>query len=70
MDEDAFCRRHARAYESVVERYPRWKKALEIDVEGYLEWVRDLEETGEWVVEVCDYLLAEEPQDLVEAIEE
>ncbi|MFQ6054233.1 MAG: hypothetical protein ACE5OO_08420 [Candidatus Bathyarchaeia archaeon] len=52
-----YCRYHQRAYLNLKEAFEQWKKALEIDWEGFLREVTENPETGDWAREVAAALL-------------
>ncbi|MGQ9680297.1 MAG: hypothetical protein ACUVV4_05975 [Candidatus Bathyarchaeia archaeon] len=52
-----FCHRHEKAYQNLKKVYFSWKKAVDIDWEGYLEEIITIPETGTWVKEVALNLL-------------
>jgi hypothetical protein len=54
---DLYCELHAKAHESVAERYEHWKKALNIPWKEYLSEIVENPLTGEWAKEVAEYLI-------------
>ena len=55
-----YCELHERAHSSLVEGYDVWKKALDISWKEYLSESLKNPNTGLWVKEVAENLLAEE----------
>ena len=55
--ENSYCELHAKAHESVVEKYEEWKKALEISWKEYLSEITKNPLTGEWAKEVAEHLI-------------
>ncbi|MEM3824437.1 MAG: hypothetical protein QXH87_05830, partial [Candidatus Bathyarchaeia archaeon] len=55
--ESGYCELHVKAYEVVVKKYERWKKALEISWKEYLSEIVKNPLTGEWAREVAEYLI-------------
>jgi len=55
-----FCDRHKGAFDNLKTAYDIWKKALGIDWKTYLIEVSRNQETGEWVREVVQHMLAYE----------
>ena len=53
----SYCELHAKAYESIVKKYNLWKKALEISWKEYLSEIVKNSLTGEWAMEVAEYLI-------------
>lgn len=54
---DGYCELHAKAYEVVVKKYGRWRKALEVSWKEYLSEIVKNPLTGEWAKEVAEYLI-------------
>ncbi|MHA1771426.1 MAG: hypothetical protein ACTSYL_02575 [Candidatus Thorarchaeota archaeon] len=54
--DDGFCRYHHDAKKNLEDSYERWKHALDISWEEYLDRVVTLEETGIWVKEIVEIL--------------
>jgi hypothetical protein len=46
-----------KAYESIIEKYELWKRALEISWKEYLSEIVKNPLTGEWVREVAEHLI-------------
>ena len=55
--ENSYCELHIKAYESVVEKYEEWKKALEVSWKEYLSEIVKNSLTGEWAKEVAEHLI-------------
>jgi hypothetical protein len=55
--QNGYCELHAKAYEIIVKKYERWKKALEISLKEYLSEIVKNPLTGEWSKEVAEYLI-------------
>jgi len=55
--ENGYCELHAKAYEIIVKKYERWRKALEISWKEYLSEIVKNPLTGEWSKEVAEHLL-------------
>lgn len=51
---------HDVAMNNLKETYKTWEKAMNIEWKKYLEAVRQNENSGEWVVELCKNLLEKE----------
>ena len=54
-----YCRLHAKAYENILGKYDKWKKALDIAWKDYLKEIINNPLTGVWAKEVAQQLLAE-----------
>ncbi len=54
--ENDYCELHARAYESLINKYDRWKEALGASWKEYLREIAKNPLTGEWAREVAGYL--------------
>jgi len=46
-----------KAYESIVEKYGSWKRAMEISWKEYLSEIVKNPLTGEWAKEVAEHLI-------------
>jgi hypothetical protein len=55
--EDSYCELHKKAYDSVVEKYQEWNKALEISWKEYLSEIVKNPLTGEWAKQVAEHLI-------------
>ncbi|MEM2104911.1 MAG: hypothetical protein QXV21_00340 [Candidatus Bathyarchaeia archaeon] len=55
--ENGYCELHAKAYEAVIKKYERWRKALEISWKEYLSEIVKNPLTGEWAKEVAEHLI-------------
>ena len=58
-EKGAYCELHAKAYENILHKYDRWKKALGIAWKDYLNEVIKNPLTGVWAKEVALQLLTE-----------
>jgi hypothetical protein len=58
-EKGAYCELHAKAYENIVRKYEKWKNALDIAWEDYLNEVMKNSLTGVWAKEVARQLLSE-----------
>ncbi|MCF2135659.1 MAG: hypothetical protein K9W43_00275 [Candidatus Thorarchaeota archaeon] len=59
ISEDAdngFCRYHLEAKKNLATSYEKWKRALDISWEEYLDRVIELDGTGSWVKEIVEVL--------------
>ena len=54
-----YCELHAKAYESLVLNYGKWKRALDISWRNYLNEIIKNPLTGLWVKEVVQITLIE-----------
>ena len=54
-----YCGPHAKAYENILGKYDKWKKALDIAWKDYLKEIINNPLTGVWAKEVAQQLLAE-----------
>jgi len=54
-----YCKLHAEAYQSIIENYSVWKKALGVSWKEYLSEVIKNSLTGEWAKEVAEHLAKE-----------
>ncbi|MBD3157926.1 MAG: hypothetical protein GF309_03980 [Candidatus Lokiarchaeota archaeon] len=52
------CEYHWMAKKNIERGYERWKQALDIPYEEYLQELRENEETGRWIKDVVDAILA------------
>lgn len=52
------CEYHRMAKRNIERGYGRWKQALDIPYEEYLQELRENEETGRWIKDVADAILA------------
>ncbi len=57
-EEGLLCFKHRTATKSLTEGYKYWKEAFNISFNEYLKEVRKRPETGVWVKEVIDYIVA------------
>jgi hypothetical protein len=57
--EDNYCELHAKAYESLSLEYEKWKRALDISWEDYLNEIIKNPLTGVWAKEVAQLILVE-----------
>jgi len=57
---EKFCMIHLKAYENLVEKYDRWRKALKSSWREYLSEIKRNPLTGEWTKEVVSYLINNE----------
>jgi len=51
---------HLKAFESIVEKYDVWRKALKVSWREYLNEIEQNSLTGEWAKEVANYLINSE----------
>ncbi len=54
--ESEFCAYHHAARKNLEEGFERWRTALNLAWEDYLDRVLELDETGIWVKEVIEFL--------------
>lgn len=52
-----YCGHHIKAYESIVETYNGWERALELSWKQYLKEIAKNSVTGEWAKEVAKHLI-------------
>ncbi|MEM3695184.1 MAG: hypothetical protein QXJ11_04420 [Candidatus Bathyarchaeia archaeon] len=64
--DNRYCELHAKAYEIVVKKYEKWRKALEISWKEYLSEIVKNPLTGEWAKEVAEHLLKSGERENVE----
>ena len=57
---NGFCQMHLKAFESIVEKYDVWRKALKVSWREYLNEIEQNSLTGEWAKEVANYLINSE----------
>ncbi|MFP3166735.1 MAG: hypothetical protein RXP28_03955 [Nitrososphaeria archaeon] len=57
-EEGLLCFKHRTAAKSLTEGYKYWKEAFNISFNEYLKEVRKRSETGTWVKEIIDYVIA------------
>ncbi len=55
--EKGYCELHMKAYESIVEKYDSWKRAMKISWKEYLSEIVKNPLTGEWAKEVAEHLI-------------
>ena len=58
-EEGNYCELHAKAHESLVLNYGKWKRALGISWKNYLNEIIKNPSTGFWVKEVAQLMLIE-----------
>ncbi|MBN2228953.1 MAG: hypothetical protein JW779_05105 [Candidatus Thorarchaeota archaeon] len=59
-DDGVFCSYHNEAYGNLKHNFERWNQAFGgITWEEYLEKIDYLENTGQWVKEVIEYIMSE-----------
>ena len=63
-DGQVLCPYHQKAYVNLREKCENWKKALGISWEEYLRVVLKNPNSGDWVKELCGYLLSRNSVDL------
>ncbi len=54
------CDYHSQAMENLRVGYKQWNRAMNIEWNNYLKRLLDLEETGQWIREVIQYLNRED----------
>ncbi len=59
------CQFHSRARDNIVEAYEDWRKGLRTSWEDYLRRIRDNRLTGQWALEVAEYLIEKEGKENV-----
>ncbi len=59
VESGKYCEYHSRAMDNLKSAFEHWKQALGIRWEDYLKRVQALDETGRWVKELIEYLIAE-----------
>lgn len=57
---EGFCIVHYEAYESLVEKFPVWQKAIGVNWKDYLKKIQKNSLTGVWAKEVAKHLIEEE----------
>jgi hypothetical protein len=60
VEDNELCSFHLAAYNSLVQQYETWKKALVISWKDYLRKVEMNSVTGDWAREVANYLSKKE----------
>jgi hypothetical protein len=58
-EEGNYCEFHAKAYEGLILEYDKWKRALDISWEKYLNEIVKNPLTGIWAKDVAKQLLVE-----------
>lgn len=58
-EDGRLCQYHTAALRNLKYSYEKWKDALEIGWDQYLNQVHDLDDVGLWVREVIEYLKSE-----------
>ncbi|MBN2335346.1 hypothetical protein JXL21_07265 [Candidatus Bathyarchaeota archaeon] len=58
VEGSVYCDRHMAAYDNLEKAYAKWRVALEVNWEEYLEKVQKLPGTGKWVKEVAQDVLS------------
>jgi hypothetical protein len=64
--DERYCPLHDRAHMNLVQGYEVWKQALGVNWLEYLKRVAANQNTGKWVVEVCQDLLIQRGKTLKE----
>jgi hypothetical protein len=54
-----YCELHTKAYENILRKYDKWKKALDIAWRDYLNEIINNPLTGIWAKEVAQQLLVD-----------
>ncbi|MFW9805296.1 MAG: hypothetical protein ACFFFK_01045 [Candidatus Thorarchaeota archaeon] len=56
LKENSLCQYHQTALENVHSAYESWKSASGINWEEYIEKLYELEETGQWILDVIEQI--------------
>ena len=62
--EKDYCELHLRAYESILDRFKVWQRAIGLPWMQYIEEIQKNSLTGEWAKEVAKQLIREESKDV------
>lgn len=62
VDEQGYCKLHAKVCNIIIKKYDRWRKAMEISWKEYLSEIVKNPLAGEWAREVAQHLIETENQ--------
>jgi hypothetical protein len=61
--ENEYCYLHEEAFKNILSAYQKWNSSKTITWPDYLKKIRENPSSGQWVIEVCGYILGKERED-------